>query len=148
MIDIIIVVCCILGGFAIGKFFENRASSKSKFYMDLVRYMSALNENIVGRQLEIAQFDQQFALNCSKEFGEYLINGQLKLNIAKPQRDNIETFFENLSCSGSKSLSNHIAFYSKIFVNDANEIQSELSKAAIYGKLGMLLGAMIGILLI
>lgn len=148
MIDIIIIICCILGGFAIGKFVERKVVSKGKFYRDLVRYASTLNENISGRQLEIAQFNQQFILNCGKEFGDYLTVRQIKIKIPKPQQDNIENFFSNLSCSSSQSLSNHIALYLKIFADDAESVQGEVSKATIYSKLGMLLGAMLGILLI
>ena len=57
MIDIIIIICCILGGFALGKFLERRTIEKGKFYQDLTTYVMLLKYNVTCRQLELSGFN-------------------------------------------------------------------------------------------
>ena len=54
MINIIIIICCVFAGFAVGKFVEKRILEKGQFYQDLTTYMSLLSDNVNGRQLELA----------------------------------------------------------------------------------------------
>lgn len=149
MIDIIIVIGCILGGFVIGKFFERRISEKGAFYKDLTRYLSLLKDNVNGKQLELSGFNEEFSKNCGRSFADFIATKQLKLKIAKPQKDNISSFFDHLDCVSSQALVEHINYYGKILADDAEDVfRNEVAKSSIYGKLGMLLGAMLGILLI
>lgn len=149
MLDIIIIICCVLGGFALGKFLENKVGEKGKFYKDLTRYVAALKENVSGRQLEIAKFNDEFAKSCSKPFANYLQTSKLNLTLKKSQKENITFFFDNLDCASSQALIQHLDYQGKILIDDGKEVlDKEVVKASIYSKLGMLLGAMLGILLV
>lgn len=149
MTDIIIIICCILCGFAAGKYIENRIRSKGKFYQDLTRYISLLKDNINGRQLELEKFNDSFVETCNKPFGDYLINRKDKVKLSKSQRDNIKAFFDNLNCASSQALIEHLEYYGKILSDEAKSVwDNEVVRSSIYAKLGMLLGAMLGILLI
>ena len=82
-------------------------------------------------------------------FACYILHGELKVRLSKTQKENLTGFFDNLDCVSSQSFIEHINYYSKIFECDAkNVLQGEVMKASIYGKLGMLLGAMLGILFV
>lgn len=149
MLDIILVVCCILGGFAVGKYVESKIGEKGKFYKDLVRYVATLRDNVNGKQLELLQFNNEFAKSSCKSFAEYISTGKLRLRLSKAQRENVATFFDNLDCASSQALLQHLDYQGKILVEDGKSVlEREVAKASICSKLGMLLGAMIGILLV
>lgn len=149
MIDIIIIICCILVGFALGKFLERKVLEKGKFYQDLCAYVSLLKDNITGRQLQLSAFNESFALNnSSKAFADYLLKREVKVHMTKLQRESLTAFF-NMDCVSSQAFVEHINYYEKILTEDAQKVlQGEVAKASIYYKLGMLLGAMVGILLV
>lgn len=148
MTGIIIVICCTLAGFAIGKYFQNRITDKGNFYRDLSSYVAILKDNVCGRQLEMSAFNAQFAQNCGKHFGEYLLNGKLNVRLSKLQKGNLIAFFGNLDCVSSQALMEQLDYHGKIIVDDAQAVlKNETAKAQIYSKIGMLLGAMLGILL-
>lgn len=149
MINIIIIICCVFAGFAVGKFVEKRILEKGQFYQDLTTYMSLLSDNVNGRQLELAKFDGEFAQNCGRAFAAYLLNKEFKVHLSKAQKANIARFFANLDCVSSQSLVEHINYCSKTLTADCqNVLQNEVAKASVYAKLGMLLGAMVGILFV
>ena len=149
MTDILIVICCILGGFALGKFIEKQICIKGKFYQDLNKYVALLKDNVNGRQLELAKFNEEFVKRSGTVFAEFLENGKLKLHLSKSQKNNVSAFFDNLDCASSQALIEHINFHSGLLSDDAKTVlENEVAKSSIYGKLGMLLGAMLGILLI
>lgn len=149
MLDIIIIICCVVGGFAIGKYIENRINEKGKFFQDAARYTATLKENVSGRQLELAKFNAEFCKNSSKSFGEYLASGKIKHRLSKSQKDSLTAFFDNLNCASSQELIQHLDYYGRLIGDEAKNIQDkEVAKSSIYSKLGMLLGAMLGILLV
>lgn len=149
MLDIIIIICCVLGGFALGKCFEKGINEKGRFYQDATRYAASLKENVVGRQLEIARFNNDFGKTCGKAFAEYLADGKVKVRLTKLQKDNLSAFFDNLDCASSQELVQHLDYHGKLLTDETkNVLDKEVAKAAIYSKLGMLLGAMLGILLV
>ena len=149
MLDIIIIICCVLGGFAIGKYIENRINEKGKFFQDATRYTAALKENVNGRQLELAKFNAEFCKSSSKAFGEYLVSGKIRMRLSKAQKDALTALFANLNCASSQELIQHLDYYGRLICDEAKNIQDkEVAKSSIYSKLGMLLGAMLGILLV
>lgn len=149
MLDIIIIICCVLGGFALGKYFENRICEKGKFFQDITRYASTLKENVLGRQLELSRFNENFTKTCSRAFAEYLNEGKIRVQLSKTQKSNLSLFFDNLDCTSSQALVQHLDYHGKLLADETKSVlDREVTKAAIYGKLGMLLGAMIGILLV
>lgn len=149
MIDIIIVICCSLLGFVIGKYIERRIRTRGEFYCDLQKYLSMLKTNIEGRQLELEHFNDDFCCRCSEVFREYLKNDKIKCRLTSIQRSDVANFFQNLGCVNTMELNKHIDYYSVLFASEGKLInEGEVTKATLYPKLGILLGVMIGILLI
>lgn len=149
MTNIIIVICCILAGFVLGKFIEKKIGEKGGFYQDLTAYILQLKDNVIGRQLELTEFNQNFAAKSGCAFAEFIQNRKLKTRLNKTQKDNLMRFFDNLDCVSSQALIDHINYHSKILTDDAQKVmQCEVTRASVYSKLGMLLGAMLGILFV
>lgn len=149
MFNIIIIICCILAGFALGKFVERKVAEKGKFYQDLTSYVALLKDNVSGRQLELTNFNKQFSQNCCKAFCDYITLGELKIRLSKVQKVNLTKFFDNTDCISSQALVEHIEYHGKILKDDAQKVMlDEVAKSTIYAKLGMLLGAMLGILFV
>lgn len=149
MINIILLICCILAGFALGKFLERKASEKGRFYQDLTSYITRLKDNVNGRQLELKNFNDEFTKSCGGTFANFLLNNRAKVRLTKSQRNNLTQFHDNLDCISSKALVEHLDYYGKILSDDAQDVmKNEVAKSSVYAKLGMLLGAILGILLI
>ena len=145
MINIIILISCTLCGLAVGKYLEKRTKRRGEFYNDLVRYMTLLKINVEGRKLELADFNADFSKQCSNDFVEFLSTGKMKCSLNSLQKSNLNKFFDNLSCASSTELYKHIEYCAGILGNDAKQIESEVSKASVYVKIGLLLGLMVGI---
>lgn len=146
MTNIILLIACILCGYACGKYIEKRVKRKGEFFTDLHRYVSLLKANVDGRRVELNKFNEEFASNCSSVFHTYLDECKIKCNVSSVQKSNITKFFENLSCASSKELSEHLEYYGAQFEADSKAVsENEVAKASVYVKLGILLGAMIGI---
>ena len=148
MIDIIIIIACTACGYLCGKFLERRIKRKGEFYRDLNRYVALLKVNVEGRQVELADFDDEFCQECSELFSHYLIERKLKCALSSLQKSNITAFFSNIGCVSSQDLIRHIDYYKVVFESDGKAISDEVSKSSIYSKLGILLGVMVGIVLI
>ena len=147
MIDIIILIACTLCGFACGKYIEKRVKRKGEFYSDLVRYLALLKINVDGRKLELQRFYDEFTSQCSQVFADYLRDGKLRFSLNALEKSNVGKFFDNLSCSSSTELYKHIEYCNGLLQSDATRAESEVAKASVYVKLGLLLGIMAGIVL-
>ncbi len=148
MINIIIFFLCSLSGFLIGKFFEKRISEKGEFYRDLQKYVISFEENVEGRMVELSKFNDGFCDGSSESFVLYLKDKKTKIYFSKIQKKNLSAFFDNLSCISSQELLNHLNYFKRVFEEDGKRVNEEVSRANLYSKLGLLLGAMVGILLI
>lgn len=148
MIDIIILVACTLCGYAVGKYIEKRFKRKGEFYNDLTRYARMLKANVQGRRVELPRFDEEFCTQCSQIFADFLHDGRIKCSLNSVQKANVSKFFENLSCASSDELSRHIDYYGEVLGSDAKQVnETEVAKASVYVKLGVLFGIMVGIVL-
>lgn len=149
MFDIIIIVVCAMCGYACGKFVEKHIKSKGLFYSDLVKYVGMLKINIEGKQIELPQFDRDFAVGCGSEFAEYLRSRTFKVKLPSYQKKEICDFFNGLNCVGLQQLTNHINTYSAVFEEmRRKQYDNEVAKSAVYVKLAVLAGVMVGIVLI
>ena len=147
MIDIIILIGCALCGYICGKYLEKRTKRKGEFYNDLLRYVTLLKVNVEGRQVELSDFNGEFCNNCSESFRQYVQEGKTRSAFSDLQKNNVDTFFNNIGCVSSQELIRHIDYYRVLFEADGKKISDEVSKASIYTKLGILLGVMVGIVL-
>lgn len=145
MIQIFALVCCVSSGMFAGIFLRKRAIRKNEFFADLMRYISALQLNVSGRQQELGAFNEDFAKNCSETFREALLNRSYP-NVSRIQKQNLDAFFSNLDTPGGSALLQHLEFFKKLFDNDCDEAAASAKKSFVYVKLGILFGAMVGIL--
>ena len=145
MIDIILFLCTTLAGFFLGLYLQRRVTRLNDMWNDLSRYISTLKLNVTGRQCELANFNAEFVGSCSATFRECLVEKKFpKLNAQRKKR--LEDFFAALDCTGSEQLLQNLDFYAKQFEPDLKESNEAVKKSSMYVKLGILLGAMVGIL--
>ncbi len=148
MIDIVVLVACTLCGYVIGKYFEKQIRIKSAFFFDVNKYLSLFEVNIDGRQLEIDEFNKEFAENCSAAFLEYLGSGKTKCRLSTIEKKELKLLFDSFEAVSSQELKKQISFQRYFFTEQNNRYSEQASKASIYPKLGILLGVMVGIVLI
>lgn len=146
MTDIIIVLCCILAGFLVGLFLKKTATKRRDIFFDAVKYSSALRLNVVGRQQEMQLFNAAFTQNCSEAFAVYLTESKLPPFFPKRQTALLAEFFGNLDCVSGEQLLSHLSFYQPQLDDSLKEFEAAAKKSTVYVKLGLLVGAMVGIL--
>ena len=145
MIHIILLLCCILCGFLLGRFLQKQVLCKNQLYLDLTKYIAALKLNVGGRQLQLDKFNADFTQNCSGVFQTAL--NQKKLPRLKPdKRKTLQDFFAGLNCASSSQLLQNLEFYEAQIRPDAEEAAQDAKKSSVYVKIGLLVGAMVGIL--
>ncbi len=150
MTEIVILFCTITCGILVGSYLQERLRAKITFCEDLSRYVSLLRVNVRSRQKCIKDFNAEFSLGCSKIFGEYIC-GVEKQNavLSKQDRKTLSTFLKEINCMSADELNKQLEYYQKVFDElKINIEQQAKQKSGLYIKLGALIGAMIGILLL
>lgn len=148
MTDIIILFCCSLCGFLIGKVFSRQLVDKENFVVDVACYCSAVKQNVTGKQLEIAQLNAVFAQNCNTIFAKYLMDGTSKVPLPIRQKQQLKSFFDNLVCATSTQLLSHCDTFQMVFDDWVKVARFNVANCKVFVKLGFLLGLMLGILLV
>ena len=93
----------------------------------------------------LADFNAEFSANCSETFKECLLAKKYP-KLKGQQTKRLTEFFASLDCVGSEQLLQNLDFYAKQFEGDLKDSAEAVKKSSIYVKLGILLGAMVGIL--
>lgn len=145
--DIIIVVCCMCVGLLVGRFVKAQYVQKRVFFADLCRYIAEFTNNINGRQIELGAFDDNYSAKCSDVFAQYLCDGKLP-KLSAEDKSAVGDFFAQLNGATSSDLLIHLQSNSVLFGEKLDVAKSDADKSAVYPKLGVLLGLMVGILLI
>ena len=145
MTHIIILLCCILCGFLVGRFLQKQVIVRNQMYLDLQKYFSALKLNVGGRQLELNKFNSDFSATCSGAFCAVLQHNKYP-HMKAHKRKTVQDFFANLNCASSSQLLQHLEFYEAQIRPDAEQSTEDAKKSSVYVKIGILLGAMVGIL--
>ncbi len=145
MTNIILFICCVLGGFLCGVYLKKRVMQKYALFSDLVKYTAALQLNVTGKQLEISDFNSKFCESSNLVFKEVLQENKYP-SLSSTQKNTVQDFFSNLNCASGSALMEHLVFYQKQFEACLQETDGEAKKSSLYVKLGLLLGVMIGIL--
>lgn len=145
MIDIVVLLCSIIGGTLVGIYAAKRKKQYCLFVCDLNRYLNEFAFNINGAKLLKSEFDKKFANGCSVEFSKYLLSEKHECPY-KALSENLNAFMSGLSASSSEQLKYHLQEYSAKFKAVENSVVPQCSKlSATYVKLGFLLGVMAGI---
>lgn len=145
--SVLIVVCCVLAGYLCGRYVKSFALRKKMFFADICKYVAEFGNNVNGRQIEMHDFNENFALRCSDVFAQYLCYDKLP-TFSADDKNAVNDFFVGLNGATSIDLASHLDYYGKVFAERLAVAQSEADKSAVYPKLGLLLGLMIAILLI
>ncbi len=145
MTNIILLICCILGGFLLGRFLQKRVLARNDMFTNLVKYVAELKLNVNGKQVELDKFNTQFGESCSDVFRCYLTDKKSS-TLSERQKKMVDDFFANLNCTSGNQLLQHLEFYEKQFNTELETTSSEAKKSSVYVKIGLLLGAMVGIL--
>lgn len=148
MLDIVIIITTSVCGFFVGKFLEKRSAQKKIFYSDMLRYIDQFAFNVKNMQKELGVFDNEFSRDCSEVFRAYLKESKFLFRISKSSKTALADFRKDLNCISSEELLKRLDYYKGIFSAEFNAVCDEYKKSAIYSKLGILLGVMVGILLI
>lgn len=149
MIHIIIIIACAICGFLLGKAVQRSILQKCSFYKDLARYADLFKINVAGKQIELAQFNANFSDGCTQPFARYLLDGKFPVGISASEKRDVNSFFEGIAKYGSAELVKHIDYYCGVFDKYfKSATETEFRRAAIYPKLGILGGVMLGILFI
>lgn len=145
MINIILLICCILVGFLLGIVVRKQVVSSAELFSDAVKYVELFRLNVSGKRLEVTQFNAEFLQDCSESFGRYLEKREGR-RMSSQHKKHLQEFFDNLDCASGEAVLQHLDFYEKIFREDWDACRALATKSSLYVKLGLLLGAMIGIL--
>lgn len=132
-------------GFLVGRFLQKQVIAKNQMYLDLLKYVAALKLNVNGRQVELAVFNADFCANCSEPFAALLQQNKYP-RMPADKRKTVQDFFANLNCASAGSLLQHLEFYEAQLRPDAEQSAQVAAKSSVYAKIGILLGAMVGIL--
>lgn len=145
MSGILLLICCILCGFCVGLFLQRRERDCVAFVEDLLRYIDLLRVNIDTERKSIAAFDSEFVTRCGKPFADYRTGtgGAPSKSTGKLADD----FFDGVvACNNSQQLAKHLDYYKAVVAAQLAEMSDGGKRKGLYVKLGLLLGAMVGLL--
>ncbi len=145
MSNIILLICCISVGFLVGNVFRKQCVWEADLFGDAVKYVATLKLNVAGRRVELAQFNQEFLLEASDAFRCYM-QGASKVHLSSERKKHLQNFFTNVDCASAEQLLQHLDFYHEIFLADFEVCRQRKKTSAVYVKLGLLCGAMVGVL--
>lgn len=145
MSGILLLICCILCGFCVGLFLQRRERDCVAFVEDLLRYIDLLRVNIDTERKSLAAFDSEFVTRCGKPFAGYRTGtgGAPSKRTGKLADD----FFDGaVACNNSQQLAKHLDYYKAVVTAQLAEMSGGGKRKGLYVKLGLLLGAMVGLL--
>lgn len=145
MSGILLLICCILCGFCVGLFLQRREKDCMTFVEDLLRYIDLLRVNIDTERKSLAVFDGEFISRCGKQFSDYRsgTGGAPSKRTGKLA----DEFFDGVvACNNSQQLAKHLDYYKAVVAAQLAEMSYGGKRKGLYVKLGLLLGAMVGLL--
>lgn len=145
MSNIILLICCISIGFLVGNVFRKQCVWEADLLGDAVKYVAALKLNVGGRRAELTKFNEEFLEEASDAFRCYF-QGTNKVRLQSERKKHLQKFFANVDCASAEQLLQHLDFYHEIFLGDFEVCRQRKKTSAIYVKLGLLCGAMVGVL--
>lgn len=145
MTNIILLICCIFMGYLLGRGAQKQVIARAELFSDAVKYVEFFRLNVDGKRMEVARFNEEFLKDCSEPFRHYLTKGG-GCRLSAAQSKHLKDFFQNVDCATSEMLLQQLNFYDKIFHDDWNLCRESANKSALFVKIGLLCGAMVGIL--
>lgn len=129
-----------------GLFLQRRERDCVTFVEDLLRYIDLLRVNIDTERKSLAAFDSEFISRCGKQFSDYRSGtggGAPNKRTGKLADD----FFDGVvACNNSQQLAKHLDYYKAVVAAQLAEMSCGGKRKGLYVKLGLLLGAMVGLL--
>lgn len=126
-----------------GLFLQRREKDCVTFVEDLLRYIDLLRVNIDTERKSLAVFDSEFISRCGKQFSDY----RSGTGGAPSKRTLADDFFDGVvACNNSQQLAKHLDYYKAVVAAQLAEMSCGGKRKGLYVKLGLLLGAMVGLL--
>ena len=149
MTDILLLICSIFVGLLLGLFLQRREKEANEFVKDLSSYVQILRLNLDTKRRPIKEINKEFMDSCGKGFKLFLqAPYSTKIPVDKQLRTDVIMFVDGLRCDSSAELVKHLDYYGTLFSLRSDKVDNEAKKkSGLFVKLGLLLGAMVGILL-
>lgn len=129
-----------------GLFLQRREKDCVTFVEDLLRYIDLLRVNIDTERKSLAAFDSEFISRCGKQFSDYR-SGTGGGAPNKRTGKLADEFFDGVvACNNSQQLAKHLDYYKAVVAAQLAEMSCGGKRKGLYVKLGLLLGAMVGLL--
>lgn len=127
---------------------QSAINAKNLFYLDTLKYIENLQINIKTKQIGISLFNQEYSKICTSEFKAFLLDNKIEVRLSRAERKNILSLTNTMLDTSSDSLYSNLSFVSKQ-INDDYQLfyNSMFLKSKVYDKIGLLVGAIVGILL-
>lgn len=146
MSGILVLICCILVGFCVGLFLQRRKTDNLSFVEDLLKYIELFRVNVTTGRKTIQGFDEEFAATCGRAFADYKNN--LSSGLDKDVKTLADEFFVGAEqANNSQQLLKHLDYFqTKVGSKYAEFSKNADKQKGLYVKLGLLTGAMVGLL--
>ncbi len=149
MTDIIVFLMCALAGFLVGNYLKKQSIHKNFFYLDSIKYIKLLLTNIDTKQVVLNDFNADYCISCCKDFNEFISLGKMPSYLLKTEKK----LFNDLQYSLTNTIRDKMIINLNFLLEQINGqyeefVSSKFTQAKVYEKIGLLCGAMIGILLI
>lgn len=149
MTDILVLFFSIGSGFCVGKYLRDRLWDKNQFYLEVIKYTKLLIANIQSKQIELDIFNKSFCSSCNSTFCNFILSGVVPSYFNKSDSAFFTRYYGSLKDSASNKLLPTLQF-------DLQQLDAlyhtfsidKLKYSKIFVQLGLLCGAIIGILLL
>lgn len=156
--SVFIVMLSAFSGLMIGLALSRRDRERELYYKDIVKLCSVMSNNISFKSdkiisvIETAEFESKALKKNLSEYKQYLNGGQLKLTdncLNKAETARVRQFLNELGRYDGETQLNELSRTEGEFKLKYNELKEKNNKQGnMFIKLGLLFGALIGILLI
>ncbi len=150
MTDIILLILATALGFMAGKYFEGRLRKRERLFFDLYRYVTLLKVNIGYRQLTLDEFIKQFSDSAVSGCFSAVMEGDFSHSgLKREEIGDVSAFLKGLGTENRESLEKHLEYYETVFHDALTAAQNDFkTKGKVCGKVGLLLGITLGLMLI
>lgn len=150
MTDIVVIFCCSLLGYIIARLINNRLRNREMVYEQLALFAHDLANNVQHEKQTLYSFVSSSNKSYRDTILQLLDNNKVDCcSMPSSALEEIRQFIAGLDATNSSALLLHLARYSEIFDNQYSALHSaNKTQCSVNGKVGILLGAVLALLLI
>ena len=155
MIDIVVLILCVFVGFVLGRRSERMLFNKERLFTSMHDFARNLLYNARYTKLPLKEFVENYnAGNGAEVFSQcvdrYFYGKDIAISakLTAQQQKYIEDFWHNLSALNTEQFVGHVEYYGNYFADQSEKLRKECAdKASLGPKLGILIGAIVGLML-